>query len=65
MAKKKRLLITDVLKEDAPESKSLGDVLEDFDLVWTCGDCGNRYGPDTKQCPNGLLDALAVRGYLS
>lgn len=27
-----------------------------MDLSWTCGDCGNTYGPDVEHCPNRVLD---------
>jgi len=32
------------------------------DLVWQCGDCGNKYDFKVKRCPNLMLDIWVVRG---
>lgn len=30
------------------------------DTTWVCGDCNNTYGSDVQQCPNRILDSLAL-----
>lgn len=51
MAKEKEIVfIKDLIRHDA---------------AWQCGDCKNIYTFDIKNCPNRVIDVLAVKGVLN
>jgi uncharacterized OB-fold protein len=33
-------------------------------ITWVCGDCGNVYGYDVKDCPNNMLDVVLLDAHL-
>ena len=59
-SKKKGDCICSLLSEARDEGHTLGYITAVDEFSWNCGDCGNTYGPDVDECPNALLDEMAM-----
>lgn len=57
---KKSECICRLLNDAREEGETLGRIATIDELSWSCGDCGNTYGPDVDECPNALLDEMAM-----
>lgn len=40
--------------------RSLKVEVEIEQITWECGDCGNVYGYEVKNCPNQMLDVIML-----